>query len=348
MESMNKKGVVLVTAVGNIGTGSQIVECLFKGNNDNLYIIGTDISLDSIYCREKLDALYKVPRVTEANFEYEFERIILQHNVKIVFVGSINEAMWCYGHQDFFDRHKIFVVLGEEKLFNLCMRKDEMFHYLEMKNIPVPRYRKIQKLEDCEAIDFFPLVLKPNKYAIASNHVYVAFDKEELLLLSQYAIKNGFEMLAQEWKGDSTQEYSVSVTHDGLGVKYGSIAIKRDFSSSISRKISYRKKGQEYIISSGITQGVVTDNDHLLQQAEKIAIALNSKGPLNIQGIWENDIFWLIDAHPAITSGAYMRALSGYNEPLFWVELLLHKRIINLSFEEIRINRRMQVEVDTL
>ncbi len=346
--NMLKKDVILVTAVGNLGPGSQIVECLYKDNNGNLSLIGTDINPEGVHCVDLLDKFYEVPRANDPEYGKVIENIILENSVDLVFVGSMYEAIWTYRNASFFKMHNVRIVLGNEELFQLCMDKNKLFKKLENNGIDVPKYKLITCVEDCFDIDYFPCVLKPNKFAIASNHIYLAYDMKDLLLLSQYTI-NKEEMIAQEWKGNSTHEYSVSIIYFSKDNPCKSIAIKRDFSSSISKKATYKKNNTEYIVSSGITQGIVDNDMELLSATETIARSLHSVGsPLNIQGIWDDGKFWLIDAHPAITGGAYIRALAGFNEPAFWVDYLLHNKIREMHSDNVRIRRYMNTVVEDI
>lgn len=334
---------ILITAVGNIGVGSQIVEALRIPNDVELYIVGTDMKDSHISCREKLNSFYCVPAPTQESYFYKITEIIDRHNIGLIFVCSIKEAYWFYKHMPFFSKRGIHIVLDSEDIFHLCMDKCKLFDYLAHKGIPLPRYKRIKCLKDCEAVDFYPVVLKPNDQAIASNHVYIAYDVDDLKLLSQYLIKNNIQILAQEWVGDDTNEYSISVTCNAKGDIVSSVALLRSFDSAISYKSKTIHNGSCYVISSGITQGTIVKNPALCLQAETIAKALGSHGPLNLQGKWVNNVFLLFDAHPTITSSTYIKALAGYNEPLWIVNQYFFNEPTPLTYKEMKVTRKFEI-----
>lgn len=334
---------ILITAVGNLGVGSQIVESLRISSDARLYLVGTDIKDDHIGCLERLDSFYCVPSPSEDQYFNRINEIIDIHNIELIFVCSIKEAYWFYKNMNYFLQKGIYVILDKEELFHLCMDKCALFDYLKINGIPLPKYKRISCIEDCEAVDFFPVVLKQNNQAIASNHVYIAYDIDDLKLLSQYLIKNNIPIIAQEWVGDDTNEYSISVTCNTNGEIIGSIAMLRSFDSSISYKCKIIRNDICYVISSGITQGTIVRNPDLCKQAETISEVLGSHGSLNLQGKWVNGIFWLIDAHPAITSSVYLKALAGYNEPLLIVNQYLYGKSIDLTYKEMKITRKFTV-----
>ena len=334
---------ILVTSVGNIGVGNQIL-CSLRMSNDPLYIVGTDIS-DKCIDIEMLNTFCLVPRSDQDSYKSIIKDIILTYNVGLVFVGSSSEATFFLNNLNYYLSLGVFVVLGSRELHDLCLNKCKLFDYLRSKGVLLSRYKKIDCVQDCEHIDFFPVVVKQNFQALASNHVYLAFDFTDLKLLSGYLINNGIDIIAQQWIGDSMNEFTVSVTSNTDGEVISSIAMRRNFESSISYKAKYVRNGKTYFISSGITQGKVEIIPKLSQQVEKIAWLLKSTGPLNLQGIWSNENFYLFDAHPAITSSVYMKALAGYNEPLYYVDRILAGKDHILASHEVEIVKKIFAEV---
>lgn len=339
---------ILITAVGGIGVGSQIVESLCLPSEIPLYLVGTDVNVEYINCRDKLDAFYQVPSPSSKHYFDAVMKIINDHNIKLIFVSSIQESYWFYDNMSFFLEKNIFIIQNQESLFHLCMDKCALFDYLKAKNFPLPKYKRISSLSDCDVVDFFPVIVKPNNQAIASNHVYIAFDLLDLQLLSQYLMKNNIAILAQEWVGDATNEYSVSVTCNDKGEVEGSIAMLRRFDSAISCKSKISHNGQTYAISSGITQGTSIRNVALCHQAEAICKALDSRGPMNLQGKWAHGVFWLIDAHPAITSSVFLKALAGYNEPIWFVKKYLCNKTDSLMLYQKRSTKLMLISLGTM
>ncbi len=310
---------ILITAVGNIGIGSQILNSL-RLSKEELFIVGTDITDDVEL--HKLNYFYKLPHPTDNNYFKRLNEIITTHSIELIFIGSFAEAVWFLKNKKYFVNNNVKIILGEERLFNLCMNKENLFMYLQSKGVILPKYKKINSIDDCQTIDFFPIVIKQNTNASSSNHVYIAFDSEDLLFLTKYLLKNKIDIIAQEWIGNSQNEYSISVTSSTEKKPIGVVALRRVFNSAISYKNKISHNDVDYYISSGVSQGYIENIPELHKQAKEIAVVLESIGPLNLQGVWHEGVFYLIDAHPAITNSVYMKALAGYNEPLYYVKTI--------------------------
>ena len=328
---------ILVTGVGGIGVGSQIVKSLKKAN-DTYQIIGTDISDKCILCERELNAFVKVPTVNSVDFNATIIDLIKKNKIDIVFISTINEARWYYQNKDLFEQLNTKVVLDNEKVFSLCMDRKKLYDHLSNHHVIVPRYKLLTHPQDIQEIDFFPLVLKPNNNSSSSKNVFVVFNKDELYYIANYLLMKQ-TVFAQEWIGDSSKEYSISITTNPNGKNRGAIAVKRDFSTSLTYNYKRTVNGKDYTVSSGITQGCTENNKELLEQAICFSRVLGSRSSLNLQGVWENNCFYIIDAHPAITSSVYLKTLCGYNEPEYWVNYYLHNLDQKLTFNNNTIVR---------
>jgi carbamoyl-phosphate synthase large subunit len=90
----------------------------------------------------------------------------------------------------------------------------------------------------------------------------------------------------------------------------GSVALKRIFDS----KLSVLSKTKAGVISSGYSQGLIDDFPELRAAAERIAIAIHSEGPLNIQGRVRSGKLIPFEINPRFSASTYLRALAGFNE----------------------------------
>src|SRR5690606_33397281 len=67
-------------------------------------------------------------------------------------------------------------------------------------------------------------------------------------------------------------------------------------------------------ISSGYSQGYISEFPELCDQAEKIARLIQSRGPINIQGRVRNGVLLPFEINPRFSASTYLRALAGFNE----------------------------------
>lgn len=313
---------ILVTSVGGCGVGNQIVYSLSL--NKNNYIVGTDIRPLNIYEQSLLNEFFVCPNVNSQSYFSFIDQIVTNKKIQAVFFGSLNEALFYYAHEDYFESKNIKVMIGSSDVFHICNNKGKLFDCLSQNNIPVLKYKVIQNENDINEIDFFPVIVKQNISAHSSINVLTANDREELELVVKLFLKKGINLIVQECIENFDKEYSVSVVSLEDESIYGCACLKRNFRSSVAVKESFQIGDKKIYISSGISEGIIDTKPEIVEQSKKIAKALGSTFSLNIQGVWENGTFWVIDAHSAITSSTYIKSLSGFNEAQFWVDYRLN------------------------
>ncbi|RXJ90602.1 carbamoyl phosphate synthase [Arcobacter sp. CECT 8983] len=318
-----KKINVLVTGIGGGSHGEQIIKSLKLINDLDLTIIGTDVT--SLTTGKNLvDKFYLVPYVADKKYEKIIFDIIKENNISFIFHGSEPELKFISENREKFENANVKHPLNSKEAISLCMNKYETYKYLETKGVNLPKFKKIDKIEDINEIDFYPLVLKPSTGSGGSSDVYIALDKEDCQLLVKYMLKHNVDIVAQHYIGTHEDEYTIGVSSDINGKVLGSIAIKRFITNALSTYKKVRDQNNIYVISSGISQGKVCHNANLQKQAEHIAELIDSKGPLNIQCREVNGELMLFEINPRLSGTTSLRAIAGYNEP----ELMIKHQIL--------------------
>lgn len=315
---------VLVTGIGGGSHGEQIIKSLRLIKSFEVKIIGTDVS-SMTTGKELVDEFYLVPYVYEKNYKEIIFNILKENHVSFVFHGSEPELKFFSKNRDKLCELGVYHPLNSEEVISLCMNKYETYRYLENKGVKVPQFIKINKIEDINKIDFYPLVLKPSTGSGGSAEVYIALDREDCEIFAKYMLKYGIDIIAQQYIGEFENEYTIGVSSDSSGNVLGSIAIKRIINNSLSTYKKVKKNDKNYVISSGVSQGIVCHNGNLQKQAEEIAKILGSKGPLNIQCREVDGELMLFEINPRLSGTTSLRSLAGYNEP----ELMIRNKIFN-------------------
>jgi carbamoyl-phosphate synthase large subunit len=127
----------------------------------------------------------------------------------------------------------------------------------------------------------------------------------------------GLKPIAQEYMLHDAGEFTVGVLRFGSWM--GSIAMKREFPC----KLSYLLKSDKFLISSGYSQGLIARFPEICAQAERIADALGSFGPLNIQGRIIGGVFCPFEINPRFSATTYLRAMAGFPEIEMFLDHLL-------------------------
>jgi len=108
--------------------------------------------------------------------------------------------------------------------------------------------------------------------------------------------------------------------------------MKRIFNTKLS--IAY--KSELGIISSGYSQGLIDDFPEHRKIAEKIALSIGSRGPLNIQGRVKDGKFIPFEINPRFSASTYLRSLAGVNEIDVYLKYLINKKLDNSSYQNIK------------
>ena len=333
---------VLVTAVGNMGVGEQIVKSL-RLSALNVSIVGIDISAFNIV-HENLDFFYEVSSRDEDEKMRCISKIISDHAIKMVFVGCENDYMFFHRHRSYFESKSVYLAINSDFLSSFAFDKQKTYCYLMEKGVCIPRFWKIDTPDDCNRIQIFPVVIKPNRNASGSRNVYIAFNQTEAWHLASYMLSRKIDIVAQEYVGDADSEYTISVTSNLAGEVLGNIIIKRNFDASITYRDKIRKGNRVYVVASGITQGMALHDEKIEKQVISIAQCLDSRFSVNIQGMFVNGKFMLIEVHPTLTGSVYIRALAGYNEPANLIKRELLNEKTTYKYDDVQIVRRLTCE----
>ena len=170
------------------------------------------------------------------------------------------------------------------------------------------------------AVTWFPCVVKPARGGSGSNLAFIAQDADELAFFASYVRTAGYTPVAQEYLGTPDDEYTVGVLNTLSGSSIGSIAIRRDILHGLSAKLRITSRvgtsrGELLALSSGISQGVVERAPEVQDVCETLALALESKGPLNVQLRYVNGKVYVFEINPRFSGTCCLRALAGFNEP---------------------------------
>jgi carbamoyl-phosphate synthase large subunit len=336
---MNKINV-LVTGAGGGGIGEQVIKCL-RLSELNIHITATDISNIS---KGKLDGdeFIIAPLASDQSYINFILALCREKKIVAVIPGSEAELKLLSQNETVFSENHIILLINSASVIKTCLDKNLTAKFLSDNGFFSPDSFTINSQKDLEAIERFPVVLKPSVGGGGSVNTLIVQNKEELntfgkFLLSQYA-----EFIAQEYVGDAENEYTVGVLSAAEGVIIDSIVLKRNILSGLGAKIKILNKsgnaslGKYLAISSGISQGEIIRNELIATTAEQIAQKLNSTGPLNIQCRLQDNKVYVFEINPRFSGTSPMRAIVGFNE----LDLSLKNKVLKQT-KFSRINYKL-------
>jgi carbamoyl-phosphate synthase large subunit len=323
---------VLVTGVGGGGHGHEIAKALSLAGR--YHLVGVDQAPSSFGLFD-LDAAYIVSPCSEPTYLDELLEICRAHDVEVLVHGSEPELNVISANRDVFRSAGVLPLVNAADVISLCMDKWATIQTLAAAGLPVPLSVLVESEDD---IPEFPLpaVIKPSLGGGGSNNLFLAQDREELVYACRAIIFQGRAALVQEYVGTLDQEYTVGVLNTLDGALVGSLALNRVITSGLSNRIKAPNRtgrddlGPVLAISSGVSQGYVKDFPEVREACEKIAAALGSHGPINVQCRFVDGRLLPFEVNPRFSGTTHIRALLGFNEP----DLLIRHHLLGEPLAE--------------
>ena len=314
---------ILVTGVGAGSTGEQVVKALRQGRRRYRIAVGNvdlartvvvdgveRVALPSAADPDYLRALAGAARRVGARF------VVPGTDVELVRIAAGRDALARLGD--------VIPLANEAGVIASCLDKGETAAAVARAGVRAPRTADCASVEAAVAAARgrlgWPVVLKPRRGA-GSADVWIAQDEEELRFHATRVLAGGGAALVQEYVGDPGHEFTVGVLHTPDGALAGSIALRRELSTLLSVRARVPNRtgrpelGPELVVSTGFTQGHIDDFPEVRAQAERLATALGSRGPVNVQGRLVGDELVVFEVNPRFSGTEAMRAMAGWNAP---------------------------------
>lgn len=297
---------VLIAGIAGASLGTEIAKALRLAGGYQVF--GADISpLAYGHYDENFEATEVVGR---DDYIGQLLAICQKQAIDVVVAGADQTAGLISADADRFAQGGISVCQNTPEVVRVCSDKALCFERLKQIGVRIPETRSISNAEDLENFPM-PCVIKPAKDSGGSAYVFFARDRAEAKLYARYLLNNGKQPIAQAYLDHIAGEFTVGVLSLSDGRVAGSVALKRSFAN----KLSIAAAGSDFLISSGYSQGEIRDFPAIRAAAEKIASALGSVGPLNIQGRLAGDgSFVPFEINPRFSATTFLRALAGFHE----------------------------------
>lgn len=320
---------VLVTGVGSGSTGEQVYRALREGKRRyRIAVANVDLARSVVAAGARRLVL---PPASDPGYLTALADAAEAVGARFIVPGSDEELVRIASGQGELARLTPAVPLVNDfAAISLCLDKGATAAALARAGLSAPRTL------DCTTVEAlvagiarenvaYPVILKPRRGG-GSADVYVAQDEEELRFHASRILRGGAAAIAQEYVGSAEREYTVGVLHFPDGTLAGSFALRRDLGSLLSTRFRTPNRtgraelGAQLVVSSGFSQGDVDDFPEVRAQAEAVAQAIGSRGPLNVQGRFVGSELVVFEVNPRFSGTETMRAMAGWNAPEALIE----------------------------
>ena len=310
---------VLVTAVGGGGVGEQLVKALRLAER-GYRIVGADVDPHSFGLQE-VDVPVLLPRASAPDYTDTVLSACKRLRIRAVYPGSEPELVVLAAARARLSAAGVVLFANSDAVIATGLDKGKTAEFLAAHGFHPPRSVVVARGSGLAPIGFLPAILKPNSSGGGSANVFVAQTEAELRLFGGYLLESYPSFLAQEYLGTAADEYTVGVLSDLDGSFIHSIAVRRNILSGFSNRSKVTNRtgnpafGEQLVVSNGISQGAIGAFPEVTGACEKMAAALGSRGPLNIQCRLVDGEVRVFEINPRFSGTASLRALAGFNEP---------------------------------
>lgn len=313
---MNNKTNVLIAGIAGASLGTEIAKSLELSGKYTIY--GCDIS-DLAY-GHYMPIFYKTFNAGAVNYVDSIIDICLKNKIHFIIPGGEVPMSILAKENIKLQNNGITLVSNAPAIIEIFSDKKKTFEKLQELGCNVPLTIEVNSESDLYTMTY-PCIVKPSSGTGGSDSVFLAANKEECLVYVELLRRNGRKTIVQEYVSLDEGEFTIGVLSLPNKEVVGCVVMKRLFNSKLS--VAYKSKYG--LISSGYSQGLIGDFPQLKAEAIKIAVAVGSTGPLNIQGRVRNSKLIPFEINPRFSASTYLRAKAGFNEIDCYLENLINK-----------------------
>jgi carbamoyl-phosphate synthase large subunit len=315
MLSVNGRDRILIAGVGGASLGSELAKCLARAGRYDVF--GCDISAlaAGLYGGWFVETFL----VDRDRYVESVRDLCRRLSVACVVPGG-EEPARLLGHAAAeLQQAGVRVAANNVAVVATCADKGALVGRLTALGLPVPRSVVADSAESLRGM-VYPCIVKPATGSGGSASVFLAEDAAQAAVYVTYLLADGQRPLVQEYLPLDGGEFTVGVLSLPSGRLVGSLALRRLFHA----KLSVAARTRAGLVSSGYSQGRIEEFADIRAQAERIATALGSTGPLNVQGRVRNGVLVPFEINARFSASTYLRALAGFNEVDLYLQALLH------------------------
>lgn len=221
------------------------------------------------------------------------------------------------------------IICNRKELMPLMMDKFQIAPKLKELGLPFIETFPIERWKNAVAKYEFPFVIKPTVGTGGSRGLNIVLSVEEIETLLPDLPESG-KFCIQPYIGTEEDEFTVGVLCDKDGKLIDSIVMHRKL-TGLSLLNSREHGGLTHKISTGYSQGYFIKDRIIQEFCESLALAIDSRGPLNIQLRKKGSEIYVFEIHPRFSGTSTMRADVGFNEP----DILLRNVLFDESFDRL-------------
>lgn len=302
---------ILIAGVAGASLGTELLKCLQGHPQYEIYTADISHLAFGLYSRSVKGAFV----ADRTDYVRSIVNFCTSMGIQYVVPGGEQPSTILAASLPQLESASLKLVANDPSVVRIFSDKATTFDFLRAQGFPIPAtYGPDHPFPDLP----YPCIIKPSTDSGGSASVFLATNPAECRLYAELITATGRKPVIQEYVPLDEGEFTIGVLSNPKGEVLGSVAMKRIFNS----KLSIGQRTAAGLISTGYSQGLIDDFPEIRRQAEAIAVAARSKGPLNIQGRLRNGILLPFEVNPRFSASTYLRAMAGFNELIHFLQSL--------------------------
>jgi|SRR5271157_2572768 len=309
---------VMVAGIGGASLGTEILKSLRVAGRYRIF--GCDISGYAYGHYEK--GIAETFIVSQKRYVESVLELCIANGIDALIPGGEEPLVLLGMAAGDFLKGGIRIAGNSPEVVATCSDKRCFFERMQLLGFPSPWTISIRDRRELASLKSTPCpcIIKPSRGTGGSRFVFMALNRPEIELYVEHLLCNGLTALVQEYIGLDEGEFTVGVLSLPDGRLAGSLAMQRLFNAKLSVLVSTPAG----LISSGNSQGLIDEFPNVRAQAEEIATALGSVGPMNVQGRVRDGLLIPFEVNPRFSASTYLRAMAGFNEIDMYLQYVLY------------------------
>jgi carbamoyl-phosphate synthase large subunit len=309
------KPKVLIWGIAGASLGMEIAKSLAKDGGFD--VRGADISPQAF--GHFADCFSKSYVLNRDTCESDVCKILADENIDFLIAGGDIVARICSEIEEDVKAAGARYVGNNEGTVKTCSDKHSCFELLARKGIPCPQTQLLSEIDIQGASTIYPLIVKPRIDSGGSRGINIFYNADDLASFANQHGDDASSWVCQEYLKDSGNELTIGVLSQTNGSAAGAVLLRRRFQNMLS----VHDRSQDHLISSGSSQGEFYRDNMAEKAAMRIADAVDSTGPLNIQCRLKDGMIMPFEINPRFSASTYLRTLAGVNEVAIYLNHLI-------------------------
>ena len=294
---------IMLTGVGG-DVACAIIRCIQDGfKNDEIY--GMDIKEYTPYMN-RIKKSITAPRYTESGYVSFLKRSIMENEITHFLPTTEAEILIAAENRRFFMDNGIKLLINNDIIIKTCTSKYQTAKFLKDAGIDVPL---TYLADEYKGELSYPFIVKADSGSGGKKLKLIQNERQWDKVEKEH-------MVCQQLIGDADHEYTVGIFSDGTQVR--TIVLKR------------------YLGLGGMSiQVCCCENPDIQNIAKKIAKAYDLHGCINVQLRKQEDIYYVFEINPRLSSTAGFRHKMGFQDVIWWFMLMDGENIPNYKNDSV-------------